>query len=409
MSMEGNHKKQVSVFTIVYWPFNAGQGTRYPKVICDLLENNFNLTIVTPYSSNHHKKTLSIERNSSSTVVRIPVIQIKKPSFIWRIINNISFSFACLLAWKQIEKNSLIFTVSPDPPYYVFIIPLLKRIKSSKHLAVLTDMLPDVAFDVGIVKSSFLKKIVTSICLRAYRSTDHITVITKSLKSRLVSYGISESKVSVVELAVDTSQFKPDLVDPLLLGLEAQRDKFIVMYSGSFGQMYDFDIFLESAKSIATITDNIHFIIRGDGQQKDYIASKIAKMNLTNVTQLGPTEETAKIISFINFASVCVVPIRDSRSIDMTHPSKILEFWACSKPVICTSTGEVAQLIARSNAGIATRPKDTQGMVDAILKLYNDRELLHEMGKNGRDFVTKEFSYPVVEKKLVKLISDMSE
>lgn len=403
-----SNKKSVSVFTIVYWPFKAGKGTRYPKVVCDLLEQNFDLTVITPYSDDHHKKTISVEQDSPCKVIRIPVIYSNKAGFAWRILNNISFSFACLLAWRYIKRNSLIFTVSPDPPYYVFTLPLLKRIKSSKHLAILTDMLPDVAFDVGIVKSTLAKKIVKYICISAYKSTDQITVITNSLKSRLISYGLPETKVSVIELAVDTNLFKPTPVEADSLGLGHLRDKFIVMYSGSFGQMYDFDLILESAKSIGTLTDNVHFIIRGDGEQKDYISSRISQMNLNNVTQLGPTEETGKIISFINFASVCLVPIRDSKSIDMTHPSKILEFWACAKPVICTSIGEVANLILRSNAGIAIKPGDPAALTSAIINLFGDNDLLDKMGKNARNFVEDEFSYPVIEKKLVKLINTMN-
>lgn len=407
MTKSTTDKKRICVLTIVYWPFSAGQGTRYPKVVCDLLENNFELTVITPHLNDSPNKNLFLEQNYPSKVIRIPYLRFKQPGFIWRIINNISFSFGCLLAWKHIEKNSLIFTVSPDPPYYVFVLPLLKRIKSSKHLALLTDMLPDVAFDVGIVKFTLFKKIIESICVRAYKSTDHMTVITHSLKSRLISYGLHESKVSVVELAVDIDKFKPAEVDLCALDLDSHRGKFIVMYSGSFGHMYDFDIILESAKAIKTVTDDIHFIIRGDGEQRDHISSKIKEMKLDNVTHLGPTPDADLVVSFINIASICVVPIRDSRSIDMTHPSKILEFWACMKPVICNSTGEVAKLIARSKAGISINPRDTSEMTKAILNLFYNRDLLYEMGRNGRKFVEMEFSYQVIEKKLTNLIRSL--
>lgn len=407
MKSGGDNRMKVCVLTLVYWPFTAGQGTRYPKVVCDLLANNFDLTVITSHHDKIHNKKLLIDKNFPYKVVRIPFIRFQKSGFIWRIINNISFSFGCLIAWRYLRKKSLIYTVSPDPPYYAFILPILKRLKSSKHIAVLTDMLPDVAFDVGIVKSAFLKKIIKNICVRAYKNTDHITVITQSLKSRLVDYGMPSTKVSVVELAVDTEKFKPMVIDPAVLNLGHLSGKFIVMYSGSFGHMYDFDIFFDSAKSVGKITDKIHFVIRGDGEQKDFISSRIADLNLNNVTQLGSESDPDRVISFINLASVCIVPIRDSRSIDMTHPSKIIEFWACKKPVICTSTGEVAHMISVSKAGIAISPGDTSGMINAILRLFQNQDLLFEMAENGRRFVQNEFSYKIVEKKLADVIHSL--
>ena len=112
------------------------------------------------------------------------------------------------------------------------------------------------------------------------------------------SVGLPEGKISVIELAIDTQKFRPYEVDSNLLGMQRHSDKFIVMYSGSFGQMYDFDILLETEKNIKDFTNEIHFIIRGDGEQKKHIASKIADVKLDNVTHLGPVTDTDLVISF---------------------------------------------------------------------------------------------------------------
>lgn len=283
-------------------------------------------------------------------------------------------------------------------------VPFVKAIRSCNYLSLITDLLPDNAFDIDIVKNRALKKIIRGFCLMSYKQADRIIVITEAIRNRLIEYGICSQKISLVELAVDTERFKPLPSDLHGLGLSAVADKFIVLYSGSFGHMYDFDVILDSANEVAKMTDRIHFVIRGGGDQKDYIKEKISKLKLENTSLLDPVSDTETVISFINAASVCIVPIRNSRAID---PSKLLEFWSCGKPVICTTRGETAQLIRKFDAGIAIDPGDKDSLVQAILFLFNNPKRLIEMGQKGRTNVVKTFSFNRIREKLCSQIDQL--
>ena len=54
--------------------------------------------------------------------------------------------------------------------------------------------------------------------------------------------------------------------------------------------------------------------------------------------------------------------------------------------------------------GIFTRAGDKEAFTDAILKLYNNRELCKEMGKNGRQFVMQNLTKAVGTQKYVEVI-----
>ena len=151
----------------------------------------------------------------------------------------------------------------------------------------------------------------------------------------------------------------------------------------------------------------IHFIIRGDGDQKEYIKKKISELRLVNVNLLDPVTDTETVVSFINAASVCVIPIRDSKSMDMTHPSKLLEFWSCGKPVICTTKGSTAKLIREFDAGIAIDPMDKEALVRAILFLFENPKKLIDMGRNGRINVMNSFSFNRIREKLCKELDQL--
>lgn len=394
---------------INYWPNVPGVGTRHPKVVSDLLKDKFDITVVTNHVLDNNTKSFVVEYDGRVKIVRIPFIRFTKRGFLWRGLTNMSFSIACLLAINYINSHSVIFTAAPEPPYFALSAPILKFLKSTRHLALITDLLPDVAFEIGLVKSSLLRRIIKSFCIHAYQNSDCIMVITEALKKRLIEYGIPIEKLTVVELAVDTTTFKPKAVDPDVINVPGINGKFIVLYSGSFGYMYDFNLVLEAAKKIEDFSDNIHFIIRGDGDQRSYISERITKLNLRNVTLLGQVSNLDLVISFINIASICVIPMREAASLFLTHPSKLFEFWSCQKPVICTSRGETANLINRSKAGIAIPPNDTQAMIDAILYFYNNKQVADEMGSNGRKLVENEFSYDRIREKLSDVICRMNK
>jgi colanic acid biosynthesis glycosyl transferase WcaI len=406
-----NHSSRIKVcmLSMTYWPNVPGQGTRHAKVISDLLKDRFDLTVVTRHVFDKNTKSFVVEYDGRTKIVRIPFMRFNKKGFLWRALTNMSFSMACLLAFNHINRHSIIFTVTPEPPYFAVTAPVIRFLKKSRHLALITDLLPDVAYEIGLVKSNLLRRIIKSFCIHAYQNSDCIMVITEALKKRLIDYGIPADRVTVAELAVDTTVFKPQPVAPDFTQVPSIMNKFIVLYSGSFGYMYDFDVVLEAAKATEEFSDKIHFIIRGDGDQRSYISEKIMKLSLRNVTLLGPVSNLDLIISFINIASVCIIPMREGKSVFLTHPSKLFEFWSCQKPIICTSSGETANLINRSKAGIAIPPGDKQAMIDAILYLFNNKQTAYEMGRNGRKLVENEFSYERIREKLTDVIYMMNK
>ncbi|HKQ20588.1 MAG TPA: glycosyltransferase family 4 protein [Nitrososphaeraceae archaeon] len=412
ITLDNSGRIKVCIISIAYWPFHPGQGTRMSKIYSDLLHKDSELTVITSHSVDTKSNFLSVEYDKTGTkIVRIPYISFKDRSITSRFLNLFSFSMACLLAHKHIERGSILFTCGPpEVPYLVITTSILKFFKSVKHLGLVTDMLPDVAFDLGIIKSNIVRKMVTSICVYSYKKADHVVVITNYLKKRLIEYGIPARKITRVGLAVDSKLFSPDkpIIDSNAISISSNKNRFIVLYSGSFGKMYNFDPLLEAAKLLKKYPD-IHFVIRGDGDQRQYISERIKEMCLTNVSLFGPVSDTDNIISFINCASVCIVPIRGSKNIDMTHPSKMFEFWSCQKPIICSTAGETKNLIDKYKVGIAIPPDDPKAIFEAILYFYDNRNVAKEMGINARKLVESEFSYLRIKEQLINVIRNMTE
>ena len=91
-------------------------------------------------------------------------------------------------------------------------------------------------------------------------------------------------------------------------------------------------------------------------------------------------------------ASVCLVPLKNKKLFNRALPSKMFEYMACSKPIILSVKGQAKKIISKSKCGVYVEPENCTMLSNAILKYYNDLEKCIIDGKNGFNFVSRNFS-----------------
>lgn len=70
----------------------------------------------------------------------------------------------------------------------------------------------------------------------------------------------------------------------------------------------------------------------------------------------------------------------------------VLEANSYGVPAIVSDTGGNAELVADDETGLVVDPGDAQQLADAILKLYNDRELCQQFGRAAKQRVIDKFN-----------------
>jgi glycosyltransferase involved in cell wall biosynthesis len=73
-------------------------------------------------------------------------------------------------------------------------------------------------------------------------------------------------------------------------------------------------------------------------------------------------------------------------------PMCLLEAMAAGKPVISTSVGGIPKLVTTEETGLLVEPNDVSGLVAAIVRLLENRELAERLGQNGRLHCARHFS-----------------
>jgi glycosyltransferase involved in cell wall biosynthesis len=144
---------------------------------------------------------------------------------------------------------------------------------------------------------------------------------------------------------------------------------------------------IQATKILIAKTQNFVILIVGDGSQRAILDNLTEENNLGNyVTFLGSVEDK-KLRELYGTSDVFILP-----SIWEGLPVTLLEAWAAELPVIVTNVGAIRDICEDKRNGLIVRPKDPEGIADAMLRLIEDEELRRKLAKNGAELVRREFS-----------------
>ena len=97
----------------------------------------------------------------------------------------------------------------------------------------------------------------------------------------------------------------------------------------------------------------------------------------------------SELVALLDSANVFVLPMANLSFVEQGLPTKVFEYQSYGKPIICVSDGETAGYVEATKSGLVVKPKDKTGFVDAITKLYVNRQLSAELGANGQKYVSQ--------------------
>ncbi|GHT07352.1 hypothetical protein FACS189432_02420 [Bacteroidia bacterium] len=120
--------------------------------------------------------------------------------------------------------------------------------------------------------------------------------------------------------------------------------------------------------------NDITLTVAGSGDFDFDIYSYEKYNNIKIINRYIQVDELANLI---NASSVVICPYTDA-----TQSGVVMSAFAFKKPVIATKVGGLPEMIADGQTGVLIAPKNVSEIKDAILTLYNDRNLLKTMEKN---------------------------
>ena len=325
---------------------------------------------------------------------------------------------------KDARQCDVMFIVS-TPPIQGAMASLVKKCRRDHIPFVynLQDIFPDSLVGTGLAKKGgLLWKIGRVIENFTYRNADKIIVISKDFKRNIMAKGVPEEKIEVIynwvdqNAVVDVPREQNKLFD--MYGL----DRFYITYNGNIGLTQNMEMLCEVARELEQEgLNDIHFVLTGNGAYWDTLVAKLRGLKeekkvkapdgteaitFGNITLLPfqPYEDISHVFSLGDASLVISKPGVGENSV----PSKTWSIMSASRPVLANfDENELKTIIADNNCGIFTKAGDKEAFKAAIMKLYGNRDLCKEMGKNGRQFVMENLTKEVGTQKYVDVIKSV--
>lgn len=335
-----------------------------------------------------------VETIEGMRVVRLWVPPLAHDTFLKRLLLHGIFCATSPMAIPAALGSEVVFASSPN--FFVMFPAYLYRLALRAALVRnVDDLWPEVFYDLGLLKPKLVRRAVDWLSGLTYKMPHAVAAISPAYMELIrEKYNVPADRIEVIEVGVDTETFYPMP--------SRNSNKFVLMYSGILGSLYDFRSLLLAAKKLEKFPD-LTIVIRGVGEREMEIRSLINSLELKTVRFETQLVEGKKLRSILSEATAFVVPMVNLPMSDRGLPAKLFEYQALGKPIIVASSGESARLITSTRSGIAVPPENPRALADAILRLYENPGLARQMGVAAVAYVEEHVTVSKIGKRMSKL------
>lgn len=281
-----------------------------------------------------------------------------------------------LIVWAKKQNIPVIVDII-DPWPNAF----LEHMKGLKKIAVHLGILP-------------LKQKANSV----FNNASGIMAISKQYIDFAKTYRKSSVPTAVFYPAVQFDEMKRQLSEASQK-VTKKPDQITVIYAGSLGFSYDLPTILKAAEILEKEQPNIHFIIAGDGPQKEMV--EIYEQQHSNLEYLGRLPKE-KLMEEYYLADIGMTQHIQGATQSVTY--KLFDLLACGLPIMNSLESEMKSIILDHQVGFHNEPGNTRQLADNILKCAADSQLLQTMKKDALALTQKLGDAAVVYSKALDFI-----
>jgi glycosyltransferase involved in cell wall biosynthesis len=202
--------------------------------------------------------------------------------------------------------------------------------------------------------------------------------------------GLPASRIQAIPNAVRAGLFtrERNLCRAKLLGLfrTIPADVPIIAAAGRLSPEKGFAIFIAAAKIVLQKFPDCHFIIFGEGKERDQLTRSIQTQSLAEkVFMAGHTDRLDELMPG------CDLFVNSSYTEGL--PNVLLEAAACGLPLIGTNVGGTPEIIQHGKTGVLVPAGDANSLAEAMATILMDPRLALKIGSAGRAHVQRSYSF----------------
>lgn len=376
--------KKILIVSLVYYPDFVGGAEVSVSELTDRMEGDFDMICL---------------RGNQSKIDRIGNIKIHRvgfktntESFLGRLFFNFQKYFFPFFVWLKgrslHKKNNYDSIWSIMANYSGFGALFLKK------------TFPKINFLLTLQEGdpiSYIKRrvfFVYPIFKSIFRKADKIHSISNYLKSFAKEMGFKK-EVQVIPNGVDIENFKKEVGEETKKKIKeklniSEKDKVVITTSRLVVKNGLEDLII----SMSFLEENYKLLILGTGKLEHKLKTLVERYNLTDRIKFVGFIPKEKIPYYFSVSDIFVRP-----SISEGLGNSFLEAMAAGLPVIGTPVGGILDFLKDGETGLLTPPKNPYEISRSIKRL-EDKDLREKIIKNGKEVVSRKYSWDIISKEM---------
>lgn len=180
-----------------------------------------------------------------------------------------------------------------------------------------------------------------------------------------------------------TQNRENDLRKELELG-----SNYVVSMAARMDHTKNFKMFLDIAKNIQSIRDDVYFLLLGRGELENELKLYAKKNCINNIRFLGFRNDIVDIMAMSYVSILCTNNEVHGEGVS----NSIMESMAVGTPVLATAGGGTSEIVENEYNGYITDPKDVKQMTEKLLFLIANKHERERMSNNAKLCIYKTFS-----------------
>jgi len=239
---------------------------------------------------------------------------------------------------------------------------------------------------------------------------DHVFVQSDRMKAWLIEKGIRAERMTPVPMGVDLLNLRPGSIDPTIaMRLDGHRT---LIYLGALERSRRLEVLFEMMSLLRQRYPHVLLLIVGDAEDETQRARLRRFASLAGVSDLVVWTGWVPRSTAWGYVQQCEIglsPIPRSELLDVSSPTKIIEFLALGLPVVCNDSPDQEKIINSCGAGRCV-PYTAAAFADAVDELLGlPPRTREEMSRAGRQYVAMHRDYTILAGNLAQAYKSLIE
>ena len=384
-----------------------GGGTRHYELARYLVSKGHEVTVIASdidYLSGK-KKARSDETRDGIRILYARTLKAVHKNFVYRALSFLSFTVSSFIKALKVDNIDVVWGTSP-PLFQSLAALMVAKLRGTPFVFEVRDLWIDFAEQLSVLSNRFVIRALKIVEGILYRSADKIIINSPGFEPFVAKHTTGGKEICLVPNGVITSDFDISDLGPMSFRKRYDMaDKFIAIYLGNLGVANDIEMILDSAETLRGIDDMV-IVLMGGGIRKDYFKDLIAQRGLSNVLLCDsmPKSEIPHILADVD---VGIASLKNIPMFTTTYPNKVFDYMAAQKPTVLAIDGVIREVIELSCGGTYVPPGDSAALAAAIMKYYENPQLVTEHGGNAKKYVKEHFEREKIADRLELILGSL--